>query len=94
MRFILIHPIHLSVSDSIPTGSTGHISRYDTYHLMLTFDVVHKCLNYWDNTLILDIYDTDEEIWTAIGPELALSFDDGDQKCEKPTQGTTCVNYT
>jgi hypothetical protein len=95
MRFVLQQPIHLSANASIPTGATGRIRPYDDYHLILTFDVVHKVLCYWDNTLILDKYDTEPEIWSAIGPEFfTQTFDEGTLKCEKAATRTIFANCT
>ena len=95
MRFILTGPIHLSANASIPQGAEGIISQYDEYHLQLTFDVFHKCLSYWDNVLVLDIHDTDEEVWNAIEPVyLALVFDQRSIKCEKATRGTIFADCT
>jgi hypothetical protein len=91
MPFVLLQPIHLSANALIPAGATGRITRHDAYHLKLTFDVFHKCLSYWDNTLILDEYDTEPEIWTAIDSQI---FDPGDEKCEKEPQGTIFANCT
>jgi hypothetical protein len=91
MRFILINPIHLSANASIPTGATGRITRYDQYHLLLSFDVFHRCLSWCENTLILDEYDTEPEIWAAIG---TYYFDVGEVKCEKTPQGTIFANCT
>lgn len=95
MRFTLLGPIHLNANASIPKGATGNISRYDEHHLQLTFDFFLKCLSYWDNTLILDVYDTDAEVWEAVGPEYrTLTFDQRSIKCEKVAQGSIYVDCT
>jgi hypothetical protein len=43
------------------------------------------------NTLILDEYDTEPEIWAAIG---TYYFDVGEVKCEKSQQGTIFADCT
>lgn len=95
MHFVLLQPIHLSANASIPTGSTGTISNYDAHHLQLTFDVFHKCLSYWDNTLILDKHDTDDETWAAIELfKMTHTFDLGRVQCERAAPENIFENCT
>ena len=59
-RFVLSAPI-----GTAPKGATGQLSHIDSYHVALTFD------KHPHEELVLDLYDTDPEVWAAIAPATA-----------------------
>jgi hypothetical protein len=66
MPFVLTAPLRLSETVSIPAGTTGVRTSWDTDHLLLTFDVSFP----WGDSIVLDIYDTEPEVWEAIAPSM------------------------
>jgi len=54
-HFVLSAPL-----GTVPTGATGQLTHIDSCHVALTFD------KHPGEDLVLDVYDTDPEVWGAI----------------------------
>ena len=59
--FVLVAPLY-----NMPVGEPGQLKQLDSHHVALLFD------NHED--LVLDVNDTDPEVWAAIGkPKRSLA---------------------